>query len=102
MDNESKIIGGNPQIVVGHAATPVKTGYQAYACKVRVNDTQIKSVTQLSAGVSSAVTNESWENVALIAGIDYVPFSPPIVSITLNADTDSVMLFLEPIGGYQS
>jgi hypothetical protein len=99
MDASSRLIGEKCQIVVGHTATPITTGYQAYACKVRIDDTQIKSITETGGNV---VTDESWQSVALKAGIDYIPFSNGITSITLNADADSVILYLEPIGSYQS
>ncbi len=98
MDASTKLLGGQCQLIVGNAETPVKTGYKAYGCKVRVDDTQILSVTKVEGdtGIAAVVTNESWENVALKAGIDYISFEDGITSITLNASTDSVMLFLEP------
>ena len=100
MDADNKAIGtGGCQLVVGASATAVKTGFCAYACKVRIDDTQIKSVTpgEVVDSDETAVTTETWENVALIAGTDYIPFSNPIVSITLNAADDSVMLYLQPL-----
>ena len=99
MDVLKNLLGGQCQIVVGADATPVKTGYRAYGCMVRVDDTQIKSVTKVETndGTESVVTDESWESVALKAGIDYISFEDMINSITLNAAGDSVMLFLEKI-----
>lgn len=92
MDIQSKIIGSEGrQTVVGVGPTAVKTGFKAFGCSVRVDDTQIKSMTQ--SGV--AVTTDSNENIALKAN-EYVPFNPPISSITLNGASDSVALWLIP------
>jgi len=89
MNANDKIIGsGGCQLVVGSSATAVSGS--AYGCTVRVDGTQIKSVTQ-----GTAVTNKSWESVALNNG-EYIAFYPSITSITLNAGTDSVMLWIEP------
>jgi hypothetical protein len=79
-------------MVVGHSATPMPTGYQCYAIVVRVDATAIASVTISG----SAVTNKSWETVALLRG-DYIPLEVPITSITLTADADSVFCYLEHI-----
>ena len=91
MNTQDRMMGaGGCQLVVGASATAVLG--RAYGASVRVDDTQIKSVTQDGA----AVTNKTWESVALKAGIDFIAFNPPITSITLNAATDSVMLWIEP------
>lgn len=79
-------------LVAGSSATAMTTGYKCYAVVVRTDDTQIKSVTISGA----AVTNASWESVALKRG-DYIPFATSITSITLNAAGDSVFCYLEPI-----
>jgi len=99
MDVLKKILGNQCQIVTGSDVTAVKSGYRAYALMVRVDNTQIKSVTKVEAddGTISVVTDESWENVNLLASIDYIAFEDSITSITLNAATDSVMLYLEKI-----
>ena len=99
MDALKNLLGGQCQIVTGSDVTAVKSGYRAYALMVRVDNTQIKSVTKVEAddGTISVVADESWENVNLLAGIDYISFEDPITSITLNSATDSVMLFLEKI-----
>jgi hypothetical protein len=102
MDNLKKLIGSQCQIIVGADAAAIKTGYQAYACMCRVADTQIKSITQIISGETSVVTDESFESVALKAGIDYITFEHGVTSITLNGASDSVILYLEPIGSYQS
>ena len=81
------------QTVVGAGPHAVKTGYKAYGCSVRIDATQIKSWTTQSGTV---VINDSNENIALIAN-EYIPFNPPIASITLNAATDSVSLWLQPL-----
>jgi len=79
-------------MVVGASATPMTTGYKCYSVVIRVDDTQIKSVTISGA----AVTNKLWESVALKRG-DYIPFDVPITSITLNAAGDSVFCYLEKL-----
>jgi hypothetical protein len=79
-------------MVVGHSATAMPTGYKCYAVIIRVDSTAIASVTISGA----AVTNLSWETVALLRG-DYIPFETPITSITLTNDTDSVFCYLEHI-----
>jgi len=87
----NKILGTRGcQIVVGVGPHAVKTGYKAYALVVRVAGTQIKSMTQ--SGV--AVTDESFENVALILN-EYLPLEKPLTSITLNAAGDSVIMYLQ-------
>ena len=97
MDAENKLLGSKPQLIVGVGPHTVLSGYKCYACKVRVNDTQIKSYTKIENdnGEVEVVTDDTFENVALIAGVDYIPFEDPITSITLNSATDSLMLFLE-------
>jgi len=91
MDSEFKLIAARGcQIVVGSAATPVLTGYEAFGATVRVDATQIKSITQN--GV--AVTNKTYESVALILS-EYISFETPITSITLNSAADSVTLWLK-------
>jgi len=93
MEIENKIIGSEGrQTVVGVGPHAVKTGYKAYGCSVRVDATQIKSITQ--SGV--AVVDDSNENIALIVN-EYIPFNPPITSITLNGLNDSVALWLQPL-----
>jgi len=85
-------------IIVGSAATAIPTGFRAYALTVRVDGTQIKSITQVVGTTSAVVTTGiSWMNISLLAGIDYIPFLYPITSITLNASTDSVILWLQSI-----
>jgi hypothetical protein len=94
MDIESKIIGSEGrQTVVGVGPHAIKTGFKAYGCSVRVDATQIKSWTTQSGDVVIADSNE---NVALIVN-EYIPFNPPITSVTLNAVGDSVALWLQPI-----
>lgn len=96
MNADSKILGSKCQLVVGVGPTAIISGYKAYACKIRIDATQIKSYTKIESddGSVSVVTDDSWESVALIAG-EYIPFEDSITSITLNAAGDSVMLFLE-------
>jgi len=89
MNAQDKMMGsGGCQLVVGSTATAVLGS--AYGCTVRVDGTQIKSITQ-----GTAVTNKSWESVALNNG-EFIAFGTSITSITLNAATDSVMLWIEP------
>ena len=96
MEPIRKLLGEQCQIANG-GTTAVKEGYRAYGAMVRVDNTQILSVTKVESddGTVSEVTDESWENVDLLAGIDYVSFEDPITSITLSTGTSSVMLFLE-------
>ena len=79
-------------MVVGHGATAMTTGYHCYAIVIRVDATAIASVTISGA----AVTNKTWETVALLRG-DYIPLDVPITSITLTNDADSVFCYLEKI-----
>jgi hypothetical protein len=97
MDSSSKLLGSKCQIVVGVGPHAVLTGYAAYGIYVRVADTQIKSVTKVESdtAVAGAVTDETWESKALIAG-EYISLEDQITSITLNAAADSVTLFLQP------
>ncbi len=94
MEILDKTIGAEGrQTVVGVGPHAVKTGYKAYGCSVRIDATQIKSwTTQLG----DIVIADSNENVALIVN-EYIPFSPPITSITLNAAGDSLALWLQPV-----
>ena len=93
-----KLIGSDGcEIVVGATPYVVPVGYVAYACSVRVDGTMIKSITQLKGNVSTIITTKSWENISLLAGVDYIPFQYPITSITLNGTLDSVTLWLESI-----
>jgi hypothetical protein len=98
MNKEGKSLGLKPQIVVGVGPHTITSGYKAYACKVRVDNTQIKSYTRIKndAGDTEVVTNDTFESINLLAGIDYIPFEDPIVAITLNSVADSITLFLEP------
>lgn len=98
MEPIRKLLGEQCQFVFG-GTTAVKTGYRAYGAAVRVDNTQILSVTKVESddGTVSVVTDESWENVDLFAGIDYISFEDPIYSITLITGTSSVCLFLEKI-----
>jgi len=79
-------------MVVGHTATAMPTGFKCYAVVIRIDDTAIASVTVSGA----AVTNLSWEGVALKRS-DYIPFATPITSITLTNDADSVFCYLMPL-----
>jgi hypothetical protein len=81
------------QTVVGVGPHTIKAGFKAFGCSVRVDDTQIKSWTDQKGTV---VANDSNENIALTTG-EYIPFNPPIAIITLNAASDSVALWLQPI-----
>ena len=98
MDSVTKLLGSQCQLVAASGSTDIKTGYQAYGARVRVDNTQILSFTKIEndTGVTGAVTNESFENVNLLAGIDYISFEDPIIAITLASSSHSVMLFLEP------
>jgi hypothetical protein len=98
MDAQSKMIGAaGCQLVAASGVTAVKTGYQAWGCMVRVDNTQILSVNKIETdtAASGVVTDESWENVNLLANIDFISFEDPITSITLVSGTPSVMLFLD-------
>lgn len=93
MEIINKLLGSEGcQIVVGVGPTLVKTGFTAYGCSVRVDATEINSITQSG----TPVTTESFENIALIAN-EYITFGHPITSITLNAVGDSVTLWLQPV-----
>ena len=93
-----KLLGKQCQLIAASGAHDVLTGFQAYAIKARVDNTQITSVTKIEAdnGVSEVVSSYSWQNQNLLAGIDYIPLEDPITAITLGSGTPSVMLFLEP------
>lgn len=92
-----KLLGKQCQLIAASGATNVMEGYQAYGIKARVDNTQITSVTKIESddGVSETVSSYSWQNVNLLAGIDYIPLEDPITAITLGSGTPSVMLFLE-------
>lgn len=93
-----KLIGSDGcEILVGNAPYTIPAGYIAYACSVRVDGTMIKSITELRGDTPTVVTTKSWENISLLAGIDYIPFLFPITSITLNGVTDSITLWLQSI-----
>jgi len=79
-------------MVVGHSATPMPTGYECYAMVIRTDDTAVASITVNGA----AVTNLSWEGVALLRG-DYIPLETSLTSITLTNDADSVFCYLEHV-----
>jgi hypothetical protein len=98
MEPIRKLLGEQCQIA-NAGTTTVKEGYRAYAAMVRVDNTQILSVTKVERddGTIEEITDESWENINLLAGIDYVSFEDAITSITLSTGTSSVMLFLEKI-----
>lgn len=99
MDAQSKMIGAaGCQLIAASGVTAVKTGYQAWGCMVRVDNTIISSVNKIESdnAASGIVTDESWENVALKSSpADFISFEDPITSITLASGTPSVMLFLE-------
>jgi hypothetical protein len=101
MDAVNKLAGSaGCFLIVGASATPMPTGKSAYSALIRVDATQIKSVTERhkdpssGADVDVAVTNYSWQGVGLLAG-DIITFEFPVVSITLNAAGDSVLTYLE-------
>ena len=99
MESDAKIVGeAGCQIVVGNGATPVKTGFAAFGCTVRVTDTKIMSVSEKDStdDTPTPVTTESWENINLVVS-EYIAFSSPITSITLNGALDSVTLWLVPL-----
>jgi hypothetical protein len=98
MENIAKLLGGTRQMaVVGASATPVPTGYAAFGVTVRVDATQIKSITEVKKkGVAAAAnTGYTWESIALYQ-FEFIKFEFPVTSITLNAAGDSVFLHLEP------
>lgn len=98
MDAENKLLGSKSQLIVGVGPHTILSGYKAYGCKIRIDNTQITSYTKIEndTGASAVVTDDTFENKNLIAGIDYIPFEDPIISITLASSTDSALLFLEP------
>jgi len=79
-------------LVVGLAETAMPAGYNCYAMIVRVDGTIIASVTI----DGSAVTDLSWEDVALQNG-DYIPLETPLTSITLTGAADSVWCYLQTV-----
>jgi hypothetical protein len=95
--------GGN-QLIEGVGPHAVKTGYCARSATSWADNTQIKSITPCDASgdAMTAVTAESWES-KVINDSKYVSFADPIagynaiVSITLNAEGDKMMLWLEPL-----
>lgn len=97
MDTLNRLLGAQCQIIAASGVTAIKTRYQAYGCKVRVDNTQITSVTKVENddAATGAVTGESWMDINLIAA-EYISFEDPIISITLGSGTPSVMMFLEP------
>lgn len=98
MDTLNRLLGAQCQIIAASGVTAIKTGYQAYGCKVRIDNTQITSVTKVENdnATTGVVTGESWMDVNLIGGTDYISFEDPIISITMGSGTPSVMMFLEP------
>lgn len=97
MDTNLRLLGSQCQLIAASGVNAVTSGYRAYALKVRVDNTQISSVTKIENdnSASGVITNESWMNQNLLAGIDYISFEDPITSITLVSGTPNVMLFLE-------
>lgn len=98
MDELAKIIGAaGCQLIAASGTTAIKTGYKAYALMCRADNTQISSVTKIESdsGATGTVTDESWQNVNLNGGQDFIPLEDPIISITLASGTPSVMAFLE-------
>ena len=98
MNTLVKIAGSKTGIFTGVGPHAMPTGFAAYCILPRVDDTQIKSVTEVNrdSGIAAAVTNETWESVALKAGIDMIVTDDHITSITLNAAGDSIIVYMIP------
>ena len=93
MDIQNKLLGSHGrQTVIGSAATPVRKGFVAYGCSVRVDDTNILAWTLQTGEV---VDDDSDQGIDL-AKDEWIPFATPIKSITLEGASDSVTLWLQP------
>jgi len=88
----NKILGGEEsQVVVGVALYTVAGGLRGYAVTVRTGGTVISAIqVQDEGGVARAYV-PTWLGIALIAG-DYFVSRFPIVSITLTAAADSIVV----------
>lgn len=94
----SKLTGGSRQeLVVGSTEFVCPAGFAAFACRVRVDGTDIATLDEVRTKGTAAVevTTKTWQNVALAAG-DEIFFEYPVTAITLTNATDSVFLYLEP------
>ena len=82
------MIGIESIFVIGTGPYTLPSGKAAYACSCRIDDTQVSSITPAG---GSAITNLTWQNVALKAGVDYIPFPIPITSITISTTLGIVL-----------
>jgi hypothetical protein len=99
MEATDKLLGNRTQLVTGAGAHAIDAGYCAYCGKIRVDATEITSITEnaVSGATGTAVTTLSWENVATLLKDDYISFENPIDSISLKNAADSMMLYLQPL-----
>jgi hypothetical protein len=96
MNTLEKLIGGKGCfMIVGDSEGVIPSGSAAYACIIGIDDTQITTLNHLVSGAVIELTDASWESVALKRG-DYIVFENPVVSITLNGASDSIICYLEP------
>lgn len=93
-----KILGAQCQLIAASGVTAIKDGYQAYSLMVREDNTQISSVVKIEndTGATGTVSGESWMDVNLKSGVDYISLEDPIISVTMASGTPSVMAYLEP------
>ena len=98
MEIINKILGAQCQLIAASGVTEIKEGYRAYSFMTRKDNTQISSVTKIEndTGATGVVSGESWMNENLLAGIDYISFEDPIISVTMASGTPSILAYLEP------
>jgi hypothetical protein len=88
----NKILGGEEsQVVVGVALYTVTGGLRGYAVTCRVDGTIISAISVQDEGGSARAYTPTWRGIALLQG-DYFVSKFPIVSITLTAAADSVIV----------
>lgn len=97
MDPLNRISGGHTQLIAASGTTAIETGYQCYAIKPRIDNTQITSVTKIENdnAASGVLTDLTWMNQNLLAGPDYITLEDPIISITMASGTPSVLCYCE-------
>ena len=88
----NRVIGGSEsQVVVGVAAYTVTGNMRGYAITCRITGTVIAAITVQDKNGVARSYSPTWLGIPLVAGESLIS-QFPIVSITLTAATDSIII----------
>ena len=96
----SKLLGCTRQVLLtGSGQQFIPGGMQCWGIAMRVDATEITTVTENKNGSPNVVTNYSWESVTTLLAGDFIMLETPITDLTLTNATDSIWCYCEDFSG---